>query len=93
MPAERRWDFKSHQWLLARHQAFLLYILIAAGKFDGASAERAKARRMADRSGDVEATFTVKLAEVPFAYVNGRFSDALTLIDSIMRSTTETSRH
>src|SRR4029077_5772522 len=73
------------QTLRARHLACLFHNLVTSGRVDQARVALEEARDTVDPSGDVRASFTLRLAESALEYADDRFEHSLDLITAAQR--------
>src|SRR3984893_16119732 len=72
--------------LRARHLAFLFHNLVTAGRFEEARAGLDQAKLAVQQSHDVNGQFVLELAESALAYADGRFGQALELLEAALRT-------
>ena len=72
--------------LRARHLAVLFYNLMTAGRLEEARAGLDEARMAVQESHDVDGQFVLELAESGLAYADGRFGQALELVEASLRT-------
>jgi DNA-binding CsgD family transcriptional regulator len=72
--------------LRARHLAFLFHNLMTAGRLDDARAALREATMAVEACHDVAGQFVLELAESGLAYADGRFGDALELVETALRT-------
>jgi DNA-binding CsgD family transcriptional regulator len=75
----------------ARHLAFLFHNLVTAGRIDAARAELEDAVAAVRKCQDVAGQFVLELAESGLAYADGRFAQALELVEAALRTGLNTS--
>jgi DNA-binding CsgD family transcriptional regulator len=71
--------------LRARHLACLFHNLVTAGRLDVAAQTLEEARPEVESSGDLRASFTLRVAESALEYADGRFGPARDLIAAAYR--------
>lgn len=72
--------------LRARHLALLFHNLVTAGRFEEARTGLDEAKLAVQQSHDVNGQFVLELAESALAYADGRFGQALELLEAALRT-------